>query len=269
MSCLASSRSQLLHTTSMRFLLSCCAMGFALAAPSAFAQTPQRATGAPLTLSVDVTDRSGNALGDVAVTVVSGPVQRSGSTGKTGSLVFRSMRAGTYRLRFVRDEFTTFEREVVLRAGQPASVSVALTPAPAAPPPPSPDSEPVAAAPERMPMKDVEPRSLSIPDFLDTHLIGAAPQAWSLLGCAEGGTARLLQVRDPLNDQEHADVDEVLYIVAGAGVVRIRSLDTKVRPGYFLLVPRGVPHSIRREGRNPLIAVSVLAGAPCLEGQAR
>jgi mannose-6-phosphate isomerase-like protein (cupin superfamily) len=36
-------------------------------------------------------------------------------------------------------------------------------------------------------------------------------------------------------------------------------------PGFFALVPRGTPHSIRREGRNPLIAVTVFAGSPCSE----
>ena len=221
---------------------------------------------APLSLTVEVTDRSGNPLANVMVNM-SGAVERSGSTGEDGTVVFRSLRAGTYRLRFEHDEFTPLEREVVVRAGQTMAITAALTPAPAPPAPPAPSEEPPppAETPER-PARQVEPRSLSIPDFLDKNLIGGEPQRTTLLACAEGGTARLLQIRDPLNNQEHADVDEVLYIVAGAGVVRIRNQDTKVGAGHFTLLPRGVPYSVRREGRNPLIALSVLTGEPCIEG---
>lgn len=223
---------------------------------------------APLSLTVEVTDRSGNPLANVAVSM-SGTLDRSGSTGGDGTVLFRSLRAGTYRLRFEHEEFTTLEREVVVRAGQPMGITAALTPAPPPPTPTEPPAPPEAPAPAETPerpARQVDPRSLSIPDFLDKNLIGGEPQRTTLLACAEGGTARLLQVRDPLTNQEHTDVDEVLYIVAGAGVVRIRNQDTKVGPGHVTLLPRGVPYSVRREGRNPLIALSVLAGEPCIEG---
>jgi hypothetical protein len=32
-----------------------------------------------------------------------------------------------------------------------------------------------------------------------------------------------------------------------------------------VLIPRGVQHGIRREGRNPIIALTVALGAPCTE----
>jgi mannose-6-phosphate isomerase-like protein (cupin superfamily) len=182
-------------------------------------------------------------------------------------IVFRSMRPGTYRLRFEREGFTTLERDVVVRAGQPMSVSAALTAAPVKPTPVLPPpvaTAPTPPAPKPAP-RNVEPRELSIPDFLDRNLIGGQPQKLSLLACAEGGTARLLQIRDPLSNEQHADVDELLYVVAGAGVLRIRNQDTRLNPGHFALVPRGIAHGLRREGRNPLIAVSILAGTPCNE----
>jgi mannose-6-phosphate isomerase-like protein (cupin superfamily) len=219
-------------------------------------------------LTVDVTDKSGNPVSGVSVGV-SGPTDRSGATGSDGSIIFRSMRAGTYRLRFEREGFVTFEREVMLRAGQPLTVSAALTaapvkPAPVLPPPvaePPPTTKPQSSSSSRV----VEPRLLDIPAFLDRNLIGNEPQRLTLLACAEGGTARLLQVRDPLNDQPRADVDELLYVVAGNGLLHVGNRDTKLTPGFFALVPRGVSHSIRRDGRNPLIAVSILAGTPCTE----
>jgi mannose-6-phosphate isomerase-like protein (cupin superfamily) len=107
---------------------------------------------------------------------------------------------------------------------------------------------------------------MSIPDFLDKNLIGGEPQKSTLMACAEGGTARLLQVRDPLTDQQHPDVDEMIYVVAGNGVLRIRNQDTRLEPGFFALVPRSISHSLRRAGRNPLIVVSVFAGAACTDG---
>jgi mannose-6-phosphate isomerase-like protein (cupin superfamily) len=266
----------------MRFLplsLTC-----ALAVVTASAQTPQPpGTGSPqtpssrgagtgsqprasgtLAVTVEVTDKSGNPVAGASVGAA-GPVDRSGNTGSDGAVVFRSMRPGNYRLRFEREGFTTLERDIVVRAGQPMSVSAALTAAPvkSAPVPPPPVSEP-APAPTKPPARNVDPRSLSIPDFLDKNLIGGGePQKLTLLACAEGGTARLLQVRDPLNNEQHADVDEILYVVAGAGVLHIRDQDVRLNPGHFALVPRGMAHGLRREGRNPLIAVSVLAGTPC------
>jgi mannose-6-phosphate isomerase-like protein (cupin superfamily) len=265
------------HNTQMKSLLSVLGVTVVLAV-GAVAQTPPatqpapqakpqakpqpRASSAGVTLSVQVTDRSGNPIGDVSVRA-GGPVDRSGSTGQDGTIGFRAMRAGTYRLRFERDGFTTLEREVVLR-NQSADVSVSLTAAPVKPAPPAPVQPPPPVAPVRTP-RAIEPRSLSIPDYLDKNLIGSDPVKTSLLACMEGGTAVLLQVRDPLSDRQHADADEVLYVVAGAGILRIRNQDTKMQPGHFALVPRGVPHSLRRDGRNPMIAVSVLAGEPCTE----
>lgn len=222
-----------------------------------------------LTLAVEVTDPGGNALEDVQV-AVSGPVERSGTTGDKGTLALRTLRPGTYRLRFERDGFITLERELTVRAGSPASVSVALSPSPE---PPAPASKPAEAAeprpapdpePARLP-RAVEPRVLSIPDYLDDNLIGSQPQRTTLLGCAEGGTTRLLQIREPLPEQLHADVDELLYVVAGNGTLRLPNQETRMQPGHYALVPRGVPHSVRRDGRNPIILLSVLAGAPCTE----
>jgi mannose-6-phosphate isomerase-like protein (cupin superfamily) len=222
---------------------------------------------AALALTVDVTDKSGNPISGVSVGV-SGPTERSGTTGADGSIVFRSMRAGAYRVRFEHEGFTTLEKEVTLRPGQPLSVSAALS---AAPPKPTPVLPPPEAAPPSTTAKPsssrvVEPRALDIPAFVDKNFISSSePQRLTLLACADGGTARLLQVREPLNDQPRSDVDEVLYVVAGNGTLKVGDRETKLTAGYFALVPRGMGHSIKRDGRNPLIALSILAGTPCME----
>ena len=231
------------------------------APPRTTAQSPPRTASAVMTLAVRVTDRSGNPLEDVAV-AVSGPVERAGSTSEDGGIAFKSLRTGTYRLRFERDGFITLEREVVMRA-QPTDVSVALSAAPAKPAPAAPPPVAAPAPPPPSSTRVVEPRTLSLTDFLDRNLIGGEPQKTTLLGCVDGGTSRLLQVREPFNDQQHADADEVLYVVAGAGIISVRGRDIKAGPGHFMLIPRGVPHSIRRDGRNPVILLSVLSGSPC------
>ena len=241
------------------------------AAPAAPAQTTPRTT--PRTpsggavLAVQVTDKSGNGISDVAVNMT-GPVERSGSTGPEGQVTFRSVRAGTYRLRFEREGFVMLEREIVTRA-QPLEVAIALNPAPvakAAAPAPAPPAAPGPPAPAATePRRNVEPRTLSIIDFVEKNLIGSEPQKRSLVACTDGGTARILQVRDPLNNQTNPDADQLFYVVAGGGVVRVRDQDHKATPGWSALIPRGVPHSFRRDGRNPLIALTVAMGAACTD----
>ena len=226
-------------------------------------RTQPRATSTTGSLAVQVTDKSGNGIASVAVDVA-GPVERSGQTAADGSVSFRSMRAGTYRLRFDHDRFITLEREVMMTRS--AEVSVSLNPAPpktVTPPPPPP--APVEAPAEQRKLRAVEPRQLSIPDFVERNLIGSEPQKTSLLACTDGGGARILQVKEPLNNQNNETADQLLYVVAGAGVVRVRDQSYKADPGWFVLIPRGVAHSIRREGRNPLIALTVAMGNACTE----
>src|SRR5687768_2930676 len=76
---------------------------------------PSTATTATLT----VTDLSGAPLNDVRVNLI-GALDRSGSTGTNGVVKFDGLRAGTFRVRFEKEGYTLFERELEIRAGQPA-----------------------------------------------------------------------------------------------------------------------------------------------------
>ena len=234
---------------------------FVVLGASLVGQTQPRATPAGLAMTVQVTDKSGNPISGVAIGVA-GPVERTAATGADGTAAFRSMRPGTYRLRFEHERFITLERELTMRA-QAADVSVSLNPAtakpvePVAPPPPAP--------PPARSTHAVEPRTFSLVDWVEKNLIGSEPIKSSLIACAEGGTATLLQVKDPMPEQTHAENDEIVYVIAGDGFVKIRNQDMRVGPGSFALVPRGVPHSMRRDRRNPLIMLSVLAGSPCMD----
>jgi mannose-6-phosphate isomerase-like protein (cupin superfamily) len=43
---------------------------------------------------------------------------------------------------------------------------------------------------------------------------------------------------------------------------------TPIAAGSLTVIPRGVKHEVERRGKNPLILLSMLAGAPCRSGPA-
>jgi hypothetical protein len=224
---------------------------------------PRASSPAGSTLAVQVTDKSGNGIQGVAVGV-SGPVERSGMTAADGSISFRGLRGGTYRLRFEHEQYVTLEREVLMRGA--SEVSVALNPAPAKPvaPPPPPPQQATAPPPEQRKLRPVEPRTVSIPDFLEKNFIRSSePQKSSLIACTDGGSARILQIKEPLNNQQNDVADQLLYIVASPSTVRVKDQTYQVDNGWFALIPRGVPYSIARAGRNPVMAMMVAMGTPC------
>jgi hypothetical protein len=154
------------------------------------------------------------------------------------------------------------ERDVMQRNAQPAKIEVALSAAPALPPPPTPEPAPahpstVAASPSGPPV------FISIPDFLDKNYIGREPLKESVLGCLADSTTRLLQLHDAIGEHNHADMDEMLYVVAGEGSVRVRGESRTVAAGALSIIPHGQPHAIERRGKNPLMVLSILSGAPC------
>src|ERR671914_546465 len=104
-----------------RTLFLCTATILVCATLSAQTPAPTRAVVKPAAITIQVTDSVGAPLADAAVTA-SGPVAREGVTTAEGSLRFANMRAGTYRLKFVREGSITLERDVTLRAGESLTV---------------------------------------------------------------------------------------------------------------------------------------------------
>ena len=105
--------------------------------------------------------------------------------------------------------------------------------------------------------------SMSIVDYLDRNLIGREPLKESILACNPLETVRLLQMRDAVAEHVHESGDEIIYVVAGEGTVRQGETATPVRPGSLVVVTSGTGHAFERAGKNPLIVVSTLTGAPC------
>jgi hypothetical protein len=225
---------------------------------------PRPASGATTTALLFITDPGGSAIEGVEVKVT-GPVDREVTSPRSGPTRIPGLRAGTYRVRFTRDGFVTFEKEVTWRAGTAApEMAVTLNPAPEAPAPPPPPPAAKPEAPTPAPPPPGTPKSLSLLDFIEKNFISARePQKENLVGCSGVGQAMLWQIRDPWTGREHPSADAMIYVVAGDGSLRMGDRDVSVTNGSFAVVPRGTSYGFTRRGRNPLIVLAVLAGAPC------
>jgi mannose-6-phosphate isomerase-like protein (cupin superfamily) len=227
-------------------------------APKPAPTTGRRTRTAPQTQIV-ARDVSGTPLEGVEL-AITGPGRHEATTNASG-IATLSLPDGQYRVRFAHDGFITLEKEVTIRNGRPGEIEVALNraPPPPAAPPPAPAPEPAPA-----PVKPSGPPAyVSIPAYLEKNFIGRDPLKESILGCMPDAMARLLQVRDPVSQHTHADMDEVLYVVGGDGTIRIGTESISVSPGTLTTIPRGIAHAIERRGRNPLVLLSTMAGGSC------
>jgi hypothetical protein len=194
-----------------------------------------------------------------------GPVDREVKSPASGPTRIEGLRAGTYRVRFTREGFVTFEKEISWRVRTAApEMSITLNPAPAPPPPPTPP-DPVKPEPSasKLPPPGT-PKTMSLLDFIEKNFIsGREPHKEDLIGCSGVGQTLLWQIRDPWTGREHESADAMIYVVAGDGMLRLGDRDVNITNGSFAVVPRGTTYGFTRRGRNPLIILAVLSGAPC------
>jgi mannose-6-phosphate isomerase-like protein (cupin superfamily) len=214
------------------------------------------------TITIQVTNASGLPLAGVQVTA-QGVVTRDGLTAEDGSIRFATMRAGAYRLRFVREGSTTLDRDITVRAGEPLLVDVSLSlSAAAVAPKPAEPARPASTAngPDKPLGPPADPKLTAIPTFLEKNFIAREGRKDSALGCTSTGTGTLVQLREALLNQTHDDADEWIYVVAGEGTLRIGTNDQHLQAGTFSLIPHSVAHGLLPTGRNPLIFVSIFSG---------
>ncbi len=237
--------------------------------PTTQAPKPRPSGSATTTALLFITDTGGRPLEDVSISVI-GPVDREATSPASGPTRIQGLRAGTYRVRFEKEGFITFEKEITWRAGtaQP-ELSVTLNPAPNAPPPPvaapPPAPAPVKADPvaPKLPPPGT-PKTLSLIDYIEQNLISTRePQKENLVGCSGVGQALVWQIREPWTGRQHQSADGTIYVIAGEGTLRLGDRDVNVTNGSFAVVPRGTSYGFTRRGRNPLIVLAVLSGAPC------
>jgi mannose-6-phosphate isomerase-like protein (cupin superfamily) len=224
-------------------------------------QTGQRRStgGGSATLAIVVSDASGAPISNVLVTL-EGPASRTART-EGGRIALENLPSGNYRLRFEREGFLTLERELTARGGAPIDVKVTLKPAPEPPPAPAPPPPAPVAAPA--PSVNAKLVVLDLPAVIEKEFIGRAPGKTTPLACGGASTSTLIQVKQPLAEHAHANADEVLYVMGGEGTAELSGRAEKLMAGAFLFIPRGMPHTIKQSGRNPLILISTRAGEPC------
>jgi Carboxypeptidase regulatory-like domain/Cupin domain len=224
---------------------------------------PRPPVSSATTAAITVTDGTGTGIGGVLVQAI-GPLEREGRTTADGMLRLQGLRAGTYRLRFSRDGFYTFEKEITWRAGQPVpDVAVTLTAAPP-PPPPTPAPAPAPTPPTPKLPDPGQATTLQLPDFIEKNFISSKdPHKEDLVGCSGVGQAIIWQVLAPWEDRQHTGADAMLYVIGGEGTIKLNGRDIVLGAGSFSVVPRGARYSLSRRGRNPLIVLAVLSGAPC------
>ena len=209
-----------------------------------------------------VTNPQGRGL-EGAIVAMTGPASREGTTNRDGVVTLQGVRAGAYRVRVEAQDYITLERDITSRSG--LEVEMTLNPAPKAaapqPQPVSPAQPPPSSAAAHKPDPKAPVESLSLPDWIEKNLIGRNdPYRESAVGKVPAGTATVLQVRDPVKDRSHDTADELIYVIAGEGTLHSNGRDTELDAGVLAVVPRGVVFTLERRGRNPLIALSILAG---------
>jgi hypothetical protein len=254
----------------MKVLLAAAAIGIASMTVDPAAQTSGRgatakrpASGRTASVRVSVKDPQGSPLTDARILVSTlAPTGASElgtfTTGAAGTAIIPNLKDGTYRVRCEHDGFVTLEREFAVRGGAWNPIDLVLEAAPKPPPPPAPEPPPAAALPPSGP-----PVMMSLLDFLDKNFIGREPIKESILACEPLETVRLLQMHDGIARHVHDRIDEIIYVVAGEGTVHIGEAATALRPGSLAVVPHGKDHSFDRTGKNPLVVLSTLTGAPC------
>ena len=226
--------------------------------------TPRRA--APVAtrsgMAITATTPQGATISGVHVALM-GPTERSGDTDGSGQVNFPGLQAGTYRLRFTADTVTTFEREVVVRAGQVADVDVTLS---AAPEPkvvmaPAPPPAPAPAAPALGPKG--QPLSHAIGDLLEKEFVGKQPRRETLLSCSGSERSTMIQLNEGLPERLYENADAVYYVLGGEGAIVMNGRESRLGVNAFVSVPRGTSHSFLRRGNRLLVLLSVLSGEPC------
>jgi mannose-6-phosphate isomerase-like protein (cupin superfamily) len=217
---------------------------------------------AAVTVTITVTEEKGGApIGGVKVTATSDGAAKDAQTTAGGIARFLSVKPGEYRMRFEHENYITLERDIVVK-GVPMDLTVPLSAAPAPPPrtpePPAPSANNAAPG---------DARALSVVDFLESnHLSGRDPSRADQLGCTASAKTTLIQVRDSLEEKSQADADEVLYVIAGEGTLRLGNKDVSLQAGGLAVVPRGTVRGLARKGKNPLMVLSVVSGPPCTGG---
>jgi mannose-6-phosphate isomerase-like protein (cupin superfamily) len=216
-------------------------------------------------VQVHVTDRTGAPAAGVQVTA-EGPVSREGVTDASGQVQFRTMSSGTYRIRATHERFVTLEKEAAIRPGAsvpPIEMALSAAAPPPAPPEPPPAPTPPPSATNVPAAKAGESRVVSIADLAERSLSGRDPVKTVPVACSGLDTTQMIVLRETLQTPAKADVDQMLYVVAGEAALSMGGRDQTITSGWYAMVPRGTALTLTKRGRNPAIVLVTTGGQPC------
>ena len=224
--------------------------------------TPARQPAANTTsgMAITATDGRGAPFEDVTVELT-GTESRNGKTNSAGQLSFPSLRPGTYRLRFSGDGVTAFEREITLKAGEIAKLPITLTAAAppkvvvAPPPPPAAPPPPVVG-----PVGEPQLGSLT---RLAEQQKNTKERRETLISCSGNTRNVLLVLIDEQPQRIYDGAESTFYVISGQGAAIVGKLQSTITAGSIITVPRGVPFTLARQGRQPLAMLWTLSGEPC------
>ncbi len=213
-----------------------------------------------------VTALDGKTLPEVVVKAA-GPVDREAPTDPSGLVTFANMAPGTYRLRFEHPDFITLEKEISLAAGKPLRASASLSAAPPPPPAPKVEAPPPPTSNAPAPPGTYQPNVANFESWIDSSFIGRAPSKRLPVGCTASASTTMVQTNESIPERTRSDADEVIYVVAGEGTLRMGGRDHPLSASSLVTIPRGTAHTVTRRGSRPLMFVSTISGTPCQPGQ--
>ena len=234
-------------------------------APPAPRRAPAPAPASRTGVAITVTDPHGLPIPGVRVTLA-GPSDRNGETDERGQTNFVGMQPGTYRARFDGEKLVSFEREVIVRSGQPTGVDVTLNAAPPAPAP-APPKAPAETRAAPVVGPPGMPQILSIVDLAEKQLSGNQARRETLVACSGNTRTTLVVLNQDQAERLYDGAEIEYYVVAGQGAVRLNGRDTPLSAGSYVSVPRNTSHGIIRRGNRALILLAVLSGEACEEAK--
>ncbi len=229
------------------------------------APAPAPAPASRTGVAITVTDAHGLPIPGVRVTLA-GPSDRNGETDGSGQINFVGMQPGTYRARFDGEKLVSFEREVIVRSGQPTGVEVTLNAAPPAPAP-TPPKAPAETRAAPVVGPPGMPQILSIVDLAEKQLSGNQARRETLVACSGNTRTTLVVLNQDQAERLYDGAEIEYYVVAGQGAARLNGRDTPLSAGSYVSVPRNTSHGIIRRGNRPLILLAVLSGEACEEAK--
>jgi mannose-6-phosphate isomerase-like protein (cupin superfamily) len=84
------------------------------------------------------------------------------------------------------------------------------------------------------------------------HLNGT-PVAAALIHGDDDVSVSLMKISGPVAMHRHAKSEELVYLVAGEGVLHLANSQRALRAGDLVVVPRNTPHGFTPTGTEPLV----------------